>query len=59
MAITSANGYVDFPLLHHCVCKITGHTNTNTPNMLELVKYTIFLRPKKAVLLVLQKLLPG
>ena len=38
------------------VCKITGHTNTNTHIILEIVKYNIFPRPKGSILFVWQKL---
>ena len=44
--------YVCF-VIHYSnfVCTITGHTNTNTLQVLELVTYKIFLIPEKAMLL--------
>ena len=51
MAKPSVIAYVICYLAHYCACKITGHTNTNTPKVLEIAKYNIFFVPEEAMLL--------
>ena len=41
MAVTPSITYMVYPLPHMYLQKITGHTNTNTPTVLEIVKYSI------------------
>ena len=58
MVITSATVFVVGHITDHCVCKITEHTKSNTPKVLE-VTFNIFLRPEEAMLLAWQSLSPA